>query len=380
MADAQYFPLVEVSGTPRERGLAHGRAAAERVHGSAALYRRELERRNVDAFTQQALARKFMAGVEAFDPAYLEEMAGIAEGAGVSIEAVVTINCRTEMMFGFQQAAEAHAQMKDGCTAVVALPSVTAHGRLIHAHNWDWREEAADNSIVLRVRGEGGPDILTLVEAGGLARHGFNSSGVALTANFLACDRDFKTSGVPLGLLRRKILEQTNLAQAAKVLGTSSRACSNNIVLSHADGEAIDLECVPDEAFWILPEDGLLTHSNHFISPVARVKVTDTYCLKAPDTLYRASRVRDFLAPRRGKIDYADIVEALSDRFGAPDSVLRSPKPAVFDAISATVCMIVIDARLSKMWVARKPYERIDFAEYTFGADAAAKPVMRLAA
>ena len=380
MAAAQYFPLIEVSGTPRERGIATGRAAADRVKGSVALYRGELARRKVDAATQDRLARRFVPIIEDFDPDYVEEMRGISEGAGVTLESVVTVNCRTEMMFGFKDAAEVHEQMKDGCTGVVAMPSVTAHGRLIHAHNWDWRQEAADNAIVLRVRSENGPDILTLVEAGGLARHGFNSAGVALTANFLACDRDFKSIGVPLGILRRKILEQKNLAGAIKVLGANDRSCSNNIMLSQADGEAIDLECVPDETFWIQPEDGLLPHSNHFLSPVARVRITDTYYPKNPDTLYRWSRVRDYLLPRRGKIDYKDMVEALSDRYGFPDSVLRSPKPAVFDAISATVCMTVIDAKLGKMWIARKPYERIDFAEYAIAAETAARPVAQLAA
>jgi isopenicillin-N N-acyltransferase-like protein len=232
----------------------------------------------------------------------------------------------------------------------------------------------------MRVRNEDGPDILTLVEAGGLARHGFNSAGVALTANFLACDRDFTQSGVPLAILRRKILEQSSLAHAARVLGTSERSCSNNIMLSQADGEALDLECVPNEMFWIQPEGGLLAHSNHFISSVARARVTDTYFGKNPDTLYRVTRVHDYLAARRGRIDYKDMVDALSDRYGFPDSVLRSPKPAAFDAISATVCMTVIDARLGKMWIARKPYERIDFAEYAIAARTAARPVDQLAA
>ena len=377
---ATYFPFIEVSGGARERGLAQGSAVPERVARSVALYRGEPARRNVDAATQDRLARRFVSVIADFDPDYMDEMRGIAEGANVPLEAVVTVNCRTEMMFGFKEAASIHEKMEDGCTGVVAMPSATASGRLIHAHNWDWRQEAADSSIVLRVRSENGPDILTLVEAGGLARHGFNTAGVALTANFLACDRDFKSSGIPLAVLRRKILEQANLAQAVRVLGTSQRSCSNNIMLSHADGEAIDLECVPDETFWIQPEDGLLAHSNHFLSPVARAKITDTYYPKAPDTLYRWSRVRDYLAARRGMIDYKDMVAALSDRFGFPDSVLRSPKPAVFDAISATVCMTVIDAKLGRMWIARKPYERIDFAEYSIAADTAARPVDQLAA
>jgi isopenicillin-N N-acyltransferase-like protein len=381
MADDRYFPLIEVSGSPHERGLAHGRAAASRVKGSAALYRKELERRKVDVATQEKLARRFLPIIGDFDPTYVDEMRGIAEGAGVPVEAVITVNCRTEMMFGHKEVAEVHGQMKDGCTGVVAMPSVTASGRLLHAHNWDWRAEAADNSIVMRIRNDNGPDILTLVEAGGLARHGFNSAGVALTANFLACDRDFRKPGtVPLGILRRKILEQANLANAVRAVTTQKLFCSNNIMISDAAGEAIDLECAPDEAFWIQPEGGLLPHSNHFLSPVARAKVVDIQFPRAPDTLYRASRVNDHLWPRRGKIDYKDLVEALSDRYGFPDSVLRSPKPAIFDAISATVCMTVIDAKIGKMWIARKPYESIDFAEYAMAAETAARPVAELAA
>jgi isopenicillin-N N-acyltransferase-like protein len=377
---AAYFPCIEVSGSARERGLAQGRAVPERVARSVALYRGELAKRNVDVATQDRLARRFVPVIADFDPEYLEEMRGIAEGASVPLEAVVTVNCRTEMMFGYKEAAQIHEEMEDGCTGVVATPSVTASGRLIHAHNWDWRQEAADSTIVLRVRNDHGPDILTLVEAGGLARHGFNAVGVALTANFLACDRDFTMPGVPLAILRRKILEQGNLANAAKVPGTTRRSCSNNIMLSHSDGEALDLECVPDECFWIQPEGGLLAHSNHFISASARARVRDTYFGTNPDTLYRVTRVLDFLAARRGKIEYKDMVEALSDRYGFPDSVLRSPKPAAFDAISATVCMTVIDAMLGKMWIARKPYERIDFAEYAIAPETAMKPVMGIAA
>ena len=380
MSAPEYFPLVDVSGTPRERGLQHGRAVPERVKRSVDLYRRELARRKVDAATQDKLARDFVPVIGGFDPDYVEEMQGIADGAGVSLESVVTVNCRTEMMFGLPEANETHAKMKDGCTGVVAMPSVTASGRLLHAHNWDWREEAADSSIVLRVRGGKHPDILTLVEAGGLARHGFNAKGLALTANFMACNLDFQHSGLPLGILRRKALEKPNLAQAIKVFAETKRACSNNVMLSHADGEAMDLECVPDEVFWLQAEEGLLPHSNNFLTPSARARIVDTYFAKAPDTLYRWSRVRDSLAPKRGRIEYKDLVEALSDRFGFPDSVLRSPKPAVFDAISATVCMTVIDAKLGKMWLARKPYERIDFAEYSVAPETAAKPVTQLAA
>ena len=40
-------------------------------------------------------------------------------------------------------------------------------------------------------------NILTFAEAGGLARSGFNAAGIAITANYLESDRDYRTIGVP---------------------------------------------------------------------------------------------------------------------------------------------------------------------------------------
>ena len=55
----------------------------------------------------------------------------------------------------------------DACTGVVALPSATRDGRLIHAQNWDWKAECAETAVVLKIHRDDGPDILTFTEAGG---------------------------------------------------------------------------------------------------------------------------------------------------------------------------------------------------------------------
>src|SRR5947207_8461613 len=107
-----YFPCVEVSGSPRERGLAQGRAVPERVARSIALYRGELAKRNVDAATQDRLARRFVSVIADFDSDYMEELQGIADGANVALEGVVTVNCRTEMMFGFPRSEEHTSELQ----------------------------------------------------------------------------------------------------------------------------------------------------------------------------------------------------------------------------------------------------------------------------
>lgn len=363
----QGFPLVEVSGPAHERGLRHGAAVPGRVAGSVALYRGQMQKRGVSIERQIRLARGLLPVIEAYDPRYLLEMQGIADGAGVSIEDIVTINCRTEMMFGYERmrTEQLPVEKSDGCTGLVVLPEAAADGRLLHAHNWDWREECVDTGIVLRVRNDDGPDILTFCEAGALARHGFNSSGVAITGNFLMCERDFIQPGqAPLALIRRKLLECPSLAAAMAELWKKSRYCSNNLMLSQAGGEAVNLECAPDEIFWTLPENGILVHANHWICPIARTKLRDLGLAASPDSLYRQRRAMAALQKLAGKIDLESLKTVLADEYGKPDSILRTPKAASFDSISATVATTLMDPGAGVMWVARKPYATREFVEY----------------
>ncbi|HVP08271.1 MAG TPA: C45 family peptidase [Burkholderiales bacterium] len=366
--DPNAFPLIELSGEPHARGLAYGKAARERVHRSLALYRGELERRGVQMGEIHKLARDFTPHVSSYDAAYLEEMRGIAEGAGVALEDVVFINCRTEMMFGARTMIEQGKH--DGCTAVIVLPQASADGALIHAHNWDWRQECVDTGVVLKIRRSQGPDMLVFVEAGGLARHGLNAAGVSVTGNFLSCDRDFRTGGkVPLALLRRKFLEAGNLADAMRSAWGSHLACSTNVMLAHApasgEGEAVNLEMAPDEIFWITPEDGLLVHANHWINPVAQAKLRDTGIAVTVDTVYRQRRVESRVRGAKGKLSVQDLKDALGDKYGWPDSVLRPPKPAPFGATSATVCTTILRPHAGHMSIARKPWEERIFQDYT---------------
>ena len=364
--DPNAFPLIELSGAPHARGLAYGKAAAERVHRSLALYRGELERRGVKPEQIRKLARDFTPHVTAFDQAYLEEMEGIAQGAGVTVEDVVFINCRTEMMFGARTMIESGAAKTDGCTAVIVLPEAADDGKLIHAHNWDWREECVDTGVVLKIRRDQGPDMLIFVEAGGLARHGLNAAGVSVTGNYLACDRDFRTAGrTPLALIRRKLLEAGNLADAMRTAWGHPRACSTNVMLAHAPGEAVNLEMAPDEIFWITPADGILVHANHWISPAAQAKLRDTGIAITVDTIYRQRRVEAAVRGLGGKVSVAAIKDALGDKYGWPDSVLRPPKPAPFSAISATVCTTIMRPAAGTMEIARKPWVERNFHQYS---------------
>ena len=252
----------------------------------------------------------------------------------------------------------------DGCTGAIALPQTTADGHMLHAQNWDWRDEAADCGIVLRLTPEKGPSILCFVEAGMLARAGMNSAGVAVTGNFLECDRDARREGIPLPLVRRQVLMSASLGAAIQSVYQSPRMFSNNLMISQADGEAIDLETTPDEVFWISPENDILVHANHFVSAAARAKVVDTGIRTNGDSLYRDRRVRRYLMEEHGRITTDTLKRAFQDRYGSPRAVCRTPVSGPGGKTSSTVATIVMDTSARRMWIAPRPYGPHEFSEY----------------
>lgn len=365
MSKIQPFPFVSVSGRPYERGLQYGRTAAVRVRLSASRYGQTLRNLGYSEASQRALIRSFEQVIGEFQPTYLEEMCGIAVGAEVSFEDIVMINARTEVLAKARVEQTMPAEDEDGCTGLLVLPSRSSTGELIHAQNWDWKADCVDTAIVLRVRNDDGPDFLTFVEAGGLARSGLNAAGMSITANYLESDRDFTQFGVPLSLLRRRVLEESVFANALRIIATTPKSCSNNLMLGMAEGFGIDFECAPDEAFPIYPgDDQLIVHANHWVSPVARTKLRDTGCENSPDSYYRDWRVRQLLNASP-MLDRNAVKAALFDDFGTPYSVCRPPRPGTRNTMSATVAMIVMHPGKGEMDVAPLPALNQIFTRYS---------------
>lgn len=365
------FPLIELTGPAQERGRQYGVQAADRIRRSVSLYAGQLEAMTLARTELRRLIDAFLTEIEAFDSLYIEEMRGIALGAGVDLLDVAMVNARTELLrLGRDQA---RAQMldhnPDGCTGAIVLPRMSSTGRLLHGQNWDWKAECAETGVVLRIRRDDGPDILTFTEAGGLARSGMNSAGIAVTANSLTSDRDFSQVGVPLSLLRRKALETEHFALALQVIYCTPKSASNNLMLSHADGVALDIECAPDESFLLHPSEGLLVHANHWQSPVALQKLREMGVPRSPDSLYRDIRVRDALSRLPGRVSLDDLRAAFFDEFAYPWSVCRPPRFNSQNDLSATVAMILMDPAMGLMEVAPLPAVNKTFATYRLEMD-----------
>lgn len=314
------FPVISIEGDAYECGVQHGSAAAERVAKTIGYYLPTFVRQAKLSLPEvHARAKAYGAQIEAIDADIYQELRGIAAGAKQTLEDVIAVNCRTEILYGSLGGTKAATE----CTTVVALPEATRDGNILVGKNWDWRSPAIESVVVLRIRQKGKPALTMIVEAGMVGRDGFNEDGVMVCGNLLVSTHDRGASGVPIPILRRRILHSRHYYEAIDSLARAPRGASGNYLIAHRDGVAIDFETTPENVYVVYPERGLLTHSNHFQSVVAQsTGVTKYY---TGDTLYRDFRARQLLEPKIGRITIDDIKSVLRDEFGAPRAICRSP-------------------------------------------------------
>ena len=363
------IPLIEVSGPPLERGRQHGEQAREQIERSIAWYSRQFaETASLGWDEVCASAPRWEPLVEAYLPEALEEIRGIAEGAGVAYEEILALNGRGELSAGNPFADDA----EDGCSSFAITDEGSGDGHVYCGQNWDWRSAILDTVVMLRIEQPGKPTVVMQTEAGQVGRQGANSAGIGLNANGLGA-RFGSRVGLPQPYIRRKILDSWDMQGALEAVFESRQSLCTNLLLTHRDGFAIDLETTPGRHGWGYPQDGVLVHTNHFRYFVPK-QIEGTYRYFSPDSLYRAERIERVLARAReattGESMRALIGEALSDHFGAPDSVCNHPNPADewWDQ-NETVASSIVDLTTGEYWIAHGPpceneYELLPWSLY----------------
>ena len=86
---------------------------------------------------------------------------------------------------------------------------------------------------------------------------------------------------------------------ALEAVFSAQQTFCTNLLLTHREGFAIDIETTPARHGWMYPTDGLLVHANHFIAFVPP-QVADTYRPFSVDSLYRVPRIERVLKQARG--------------------------------------------------------------------------------
>jgi isopenicillin-N N-acyltransferase-like protein len=263
---------------------------------------------------EQSLAKaaEFVPYLKEYDNDILEEIEGIARGAHRPLEDIVALNVRTELLFLL---AAKTGGAKDGCTAVAAVPPAAEHTLL--AQNWDWYSQVQDCCVILEEKPKGRPEILQVVEAGIIAKAGWNSAGIGLCTNTLVTTG--WRVGVPYHAILWRILKSASMAEAIGAVSEPQRAAAANYLIGHEGGEAVNLEVAPKSANVIFPDKGIIYHANH--CKAAHADITDLAPSIWPDSIMRDSRAGKILQQHNGRIDTASIQQLLKDHSDKSNSI-----------------------------------------------------------
>ncbi|MGE5830477.1 MAG: C45 family autoproteolytic acyltransferase/hydrolase [Micromonosporaceae bacterium] len=323
---------------PAERGEEFGSRHASEVARTVEDYRRFFDTRG--AVDLHRLGTRTLEQVEAFAPELALEIRGIASGARLPTSHVAAVNARTEVLAVLDRAGAGPGPGE--CSAVVCLGDVDAEP--VAVQTWDWYADMAENWFEWTIPFPDGRRVVTLTEYGIVGKIGVNDSGVGLLFTMLHHQDDGAGVGVPVHVVARRILDTAGSVSAALDIAAAARtSASTSLTLvgaRRAGKDAITAELWPGGPGHVRPNpEGLLVHTNHFLSEPARDG--DLSPDSSSDTLARYEALRQGLQPYRGRATLEQILTVMNDHTAGvcchPDP-LAGPEP-----LHATLATISLD-------------------------------------
>ena len=255
------FPVIkyERGASPNEWGRLHGETYREAIHELVEI-RTGLMREKNSGLTDDAikqLATEQWEATRKLDQALFDEIQGIAEGANLSIEAIVIVNNYTD--FRDIEVAD------QGCSMVFVNESAPIAGQ-----TWDMHGSAKNYVCVIDVEGPADRQIVfSLVGCVGMM--GYSSSGTMIGVNNI--NTDGARPGAMWPAIVRKTLQQNSLATMRKELTSSPVTSGHNYLI--ADQSAGEMwEVMPDLSEKVLDSTNhsRIFHTNHCLGEQAQLR------------------------------------------------------------------------------------------------------------
>lgn len=335
------IPVLSVRGTHREVGQQIGAAMRPALHALM-----EQMRRNVpggparyEALVNQG--RVCLAYSRGVYPQYVEELEGIAEGAGLPLE---------ELFLGMCEELWEPSFWRRGCTDFAARGRATVDGSTLLAHNNDMPPDMEGRLVILRVKAGDEPEFLAVADAGLGISAGFNAAGIALTGNEVSA-RDVRP-GVPRLLIVRAILAARRLGEAMDACLLPQRASNYNNIIADPWGEVYSVEGSATDAEALYIEGDILAHTNHYLSPAMRHLEADRNSIGG--SILRYHRAMRLLRENFGQLSPERFRALLADHANYPASICKHGVETV------TIFSIVIDVGRRRAWIGRgRPCETV---------------------
>ena len=327
------IPMIEVRGTHRQVGQQIGEQMRPTLQRMLERMREGLPA-NVSWDDVLVQGQSYLAHSRTVYPQYIEELEGIAEGAGLPFE---------EVFLGVCEELWEPVVWRGGCTDFAARGRATADGSTLLAHTNDLAPEVEDDLVILKVRAGDEPEFLG-VSVGGLGYSaGFNAAGISMTGNEVSCN-DIRP-GVPRLLIVRAILAARRLEEAMDACLLPQRASNYNNVIGDANGEVYSMEGAATDCEPIYIEEDILAHANHYVSLPMRRFEADRNDISG--STIRHNRALRLLRENYGHLSPALFQRLLTDHVNYPASICKHGLESV------TVFSIILNLNELRAWIGR---------------------------
>ncbi len=269
------FRMLEVtlSGTPRERGRIHGeslRSEIAQTVGEVVEVVAEAASENGEAILRLMGTREELVGpVRRWTPELVEEVVGIAEGAGLDYELVMGYQCLEETPRWTGTHSESSTAF--ACTTLGSFPK---SGPTILA-------QTADNPVwidgvqtILHIHdAETGTQAHVLTFPGIVGAYGLNSHGVGICINEMTGRMRSARSGLSAPFVTRGVLACRSVADAEKFIRAILHPSGHNYTVG-GPGRVVALECSAGGVVPYVPEGKAWAsyHTNHPLANDDRVE------------------------------------------------------------------------------------------------------------
>lgn len=342
------FPCFEFSGSYREIGRQYGEECREMIRHMLDWWYENLEpiMPGVPITKMVDATKAFITPIRDYAPDLYAELEGIAEGSGLSLAEIIFHQGTFEMDV-------AGPVYLGGCTAFAASGDATEGGKTIAGQHFDWYSQS--DLVVMRIKPTDGPSFLTVTLAGQLGQFGISELGLAHYANVLAWPKC--VAGVPAVVVAQNVLRQKNMGDAIRAITQAKNGIALNHLLADKDGAIIDVEATPDKCGIVEPDNDILTHSNHFLTPYLQPDDMGDQT-SFPDTFLRQYRLKQLMNKHYGKLTPKIMMELMQDHRGYPDSICRhlDMDGPIFERFETTISMISLPAE-GKMYISPRPCE-----------------------
>jgi isopenicillin-N N-acyltransferase like protein len=386
------FQIIDLKplSTGFKAGHLYGAQAAKKIAYCIHAYSQVFADCGIDWQQACTKAQEFAPIMQDLWPESVEQLNGIAAGSGQSLDSILALNCRSELIPAkflaapSSQAPQAHERNRvlgvgaagypdwNECTAMCVQPSASADQTSTWlAQNWDWMGGQRNALVILKGQTTLIQDsttaikYTTLSEAGMLAKIGLNQAGLALGLNIIRSIHDGEQTGIAVHWLLSYLLRCTDVHQVAEQIERLAQqvgfAASSNIMCADASGAVATFELSPKGVAQISPApNGVVLHTNHFIDPkLANYQAQYARSLSTDARLERVGHLTT-----KPHFDLESLQTVLRDEHEGVHAICRRPDMSLPAASRIeSVAGVIINTNQKRFWVAPNIPSKVAFQE-----------------